>query len=75
LELPIRAKVETISREIYGADGVDFSELAEQQMAQYESSGFGNLPSETHTYYFLPVLFVTLFGGSCLLLPAHHQPA
>jgi formyltetrahydrofolate synthetase len=75
LELPIRAKVETISREIYGADGVDFSELAEQQMAQYESSGFGNLPSERRTYYFLPVLFVTLFGGSCLLLPAHHQPA
>jgi len=44
LELPIREKVEIISKEIYGADGVDFSELAEQQMAQYESSGFGNLP-------------------------------
>jgi len=47
LELPIREKVEAISKEIYGADGVDFSELAEQQMAQYESSGFGNLPSES----------------------------
>ncbi len=46
LELPIRDKVERICDEIYGADGVDFSELAEQQMAQYESSGFGNLPSE-----------------------------
>lgn len=44
LELPIRTKVEIISKEIYGADGVDFSELAEQQMTQYESSGFGNLP-------------------------------
>jgi len=44
LELPIRAKIEVISKEIYGADGVDFSELAEQQMTQYESSGFGNLP-------------------------------
>lgn len=53
LALPIRAKVETISREIYGADGVDFSELAEQQMAQYESSGFGTLPSEI---YFFPHL-------------------
>ena len=46
LELPIREKVEIISKEIYGADGVDFSELAEQQMAQYEGSGFGNLPSK-----------------------------
>ena len=46
LELPIRTKIEIISKEIYGADGVDFSETAEQQMAQYESSGFGNLPSE-----------------------------
>jgi formyltetrahydrofolate synthetase len=44
LDLPIREKVEIISKEIYGADGVDFSELAEQQMAQYESSGFGSLP-------------------------------
>lgn len=44
LNLPIRAKVEIISQEIYGADGVDFSELAEQQMTQYENSGFGNLP-------------------------------
>lgn len=44
LNLPIRDKVEAISKEIYGADGVDFSELAEQQMKQYESSGFGNLP-------------------------------
>ena len=46
LDLSIRSKIETISKEIYGADGVDFSELAEQQMAQYESSGFGNLPSK-----------------------------
>ncbi|KAL3774172.1 hypothetical protein HJC23_006822 [Cyclotella cryptica] len=44
LNLPIRDKVEIISKEIYGADGVDFSELAEQQMTQYENSGFGNLP-------------------------------
>lgn len=32
LDRPIREKVEIISKEIYGADGVDFSELAEQQM-------------------------------------------
>jgi formyltetrahydrofolate synthetase len=46
LDLPIRTKVETICKEIYGADGVDFSELAEQQIEQHERSGFGNLPSE-----------------------------
>lgn len=44
VDLSIREKIETISKEIYGADGVDFSELAEQQMKQYESTGFGNLP-------------------------------
>ena len=52
LELPIREKVEAISKEIYGADGVDFSELAEQQMRQYESSGFGKLPSEFDSFFF-----------------------
>jgi formyltetrahydrofolate synthetase len=46
LDLSIREKVETISKEIYGAVGVDFSELAEQQMMQYESSGFAKLPSK-----------------------------
>jgi formate--tetrahydrofolate ligase len=44
VELPIKEKVEIISREIYGADGVDFSELAIQQINQYEEAGFGNLP-------------------------------
>ena len=40
----IRTKIECISKEIYGADGVDFSELAEQQIAQYEKAGFDKLP-------------------------------
>lgn len=40
----IQEKIEIISREIYGADGVDYSELANKQIAQYESAGFGNLP-------------------------------
>jgi len=44
LEKPIKEKVEIISREIYGADGVDFSDLANKQIEQYEKSGFGNLP-------------------------------
>lgn len=44
LDLPIKTKVEEICAKMYGADGVDFSPLAEKQMEQYESAGFGNLP-------------------------------
>lgn len=44
VNLSIKEKVEIISKEIYGADGVDFSELAEQQIKQYEETGFGKLP-------------------------------
>ena len=44
LELSIKEKVEVIAKEIFGADGVDFSELANKQIEQYEKSGFGGLP-------------------------------
>jgi len=44
VNISIKEKVETISKEIYGADGVDFSETAEKQIAQYEKAGFRNLP-------------------------------
>ncbi|MCL4239158.1 MAG: formate--tetrahydrofolate ligase [Anaerolineae bacterium] len=51
LDLPLKQKIETIAREIYGADGVAFEPLAEQQIAFYEQSGFGKLPicmAKTH---------------------------
>ncbi|MEB2287524.1 MAG: formate--tetrahydrofolate ligase [Anaerolineae bacterium] len=51
LDLPLKQKIETIAREIYGADGVTFEPLAEQQIAFYEQSGFGKLPicmAKTH---------------------------
>lgn len=32
LEMPLREKIATICREIYGADGVDFSEAAERRI-------------------------------------------
>ncbi|MBX2998349.1 MAG: formate--tetrahydrofolate ligase [Caldilineaceae bacterium] len=51
LAQPIKVKIETIAREIYGADGVVFEDLAERQIRQYESAGFGNLPicmAKTH---------------------------
>uniref|UniRef100_A0A7S2VHP3 formate--tetrahydrofolate ligase n=1 Tax=Entomoneis paludosa TaxID=265537 RepID=A0A7S2VHP3_9STRA len=40
----IAEKIETICREIYGADGVDYADLAQQQMQQYEEAGFGKMP-------------------------------
>jgi formyltetrahydrofolate synthetase len=44
LDLPIKDKVEAISKEIYGADGVDYTDLANQQILQYEKAGFSKLP-------------------------------
>ena len=43
-ELSIKDKIETISKEIYGADGVDYSDMANQQIEQYEKAGFGKTP-------------------------------
>jgi methylenetetrahydrofolate dehydrogenase (NADP+)/methenyltetrahydrofolate cyclohydrolase/formyltetrahydrofolate synthetase/formate--tetrahydrofolate ligase len=51
LDLPLKQKIETIAREVYGADGVKFEPLAEKQIAFYEAQGFGNLPicmAKTH---------------------------
>jgi formyltetrahydrofolate synthetase len=51
LELPIKEKIETIAREIYRADGVDYSPQAEEQIARYDRLGFNKLPicmAKTH---------------------------
>lgn len=51
LEYTIKQKIETIAKEIYGADGVEYSEEAEEQVALYEKQGFGGLPicmAKTH---------------------------
>jgi len=44
VERPIKDKIGAICREIYGADGVDYTELAERQIETYEGAGFGKLP-------------------------------
>jgi len=47
----IKQKIEKISIDIYGADGVSYEPLAEKQIADYERAGFGNLPicmAKTH---------------------------
>ena len=44
LDLPLRKKIETIAKEIYGADGVTFDKEAEKTMNELEKLGFGNMP-------------------------------
>jgi formate--tetrahydrofolate ligase len=51
LDISIKEKIETIAREIYGADGVDFAPLAEERIAQFTRLGFDKLPicmAKTH---------------------------
>ena len=43
-KLSLREKIETISTEIYGADGVNFSAAALKQIAQLEKLGYGSFP-------------------------------
>ncbi|MBX7054611.1 MAG: formate--tetrahydrofolate ligase [Pyrinomonadaceae bacterium] len=51
LDQPIKAKIETIAKKIYGAEDVYFEPFADQQIASYEANGFGKLPicmAKTH---------------------------
>ncbi len=51
LEAPIKEKIEIIAREVYGADGVDYSELAEERIREYTRLGYDQLPicmAKTH---------------------------
>ncbi len=43
-ELPLKAKIEAIATQIYGADGVDYSPAANKALAQYEAMGYSSLP-------------------------------
>jgi len=42
--LPIKEKIGTIAREIYGADGVDYTSAADKNIAQLEAMGLGKTP-------------------------------
>ncbi|MCJ7625536.1 MAG: formate--tetrahydrofolate ligase, partial [Anaerolineaceae bacterium] len=51
LDLSIKEKIEAIAREVYGADGVEYSELAEERIEEYTRLGFDKLPmcmAKTH---------------------------
>ena len=85
LEAPVKEKVETIAKTMYGADGVDWSDQASADVARYEQLGYGNLPicmAKTHlslsadperkgrpTGFRLPVREVRLSAGAGFLYP------
>lgn len=51
LDWPIKQKIETIAKEIYGAEGVEYSPEAEKRIADYTRLGFDKLPicmAKTH---------------------------
>jgi formyltetrahydrofolate synthetase len=51
LEFSIKEKIETIVKQIYGADGVTYSPEAEEKIALYTKNGFDSLPmcmAKTH---------------------------
>ena len=41
---PVKEKIQTIAREIYGADGVDFTPVASKNIEAIEAIGYGNTP-------------------------------
>lgn len=51
LDMPIKDKIETIATKIYGADGVDYSPVAEKKIKFFTEKGFDKLPicmAKTH---------------------------
>ena len=44
LDMPLKAKIETIAKEIYGADGVNYTKEADKALKEFEDLGYGNLP-------------------------------
>ena len=51
LDIPIKEKIATIARDVYGADGVDYSPEAEAKVKLYTELGYGDLPicmAKTH---------------------------
>ncbi len=44
LDMPLKAKIETIAKEIYGADGVNYTKEANKALKEFEDLGYGKLP-------------------------------
>jgi len=51
LKLPLEKKIETIAKEIYGADGIELKHEAQERLELYKKQGFNDLPicmAKTH---------------------------
>jgi len=84
-EASIDEKIEIICKEIYGADGIELSELAQKQRDTYTKQGYGNLPicmaktqySFSHdpklkgvpTGFTVPIRAIRLSAGAGFLYP------
>lgn len=44
LELSLKEKIETICKEMYGADSVEYTEQAEERLKSYTASGYSHFP-------------------------------
>lgn len=85
LDQPLKAKIEKIAVEMYGAAGVSYSEEAENQIAAYERQGFGGFPicmAKTHLSlshdpklkgrpegFILPIRTIKMSAGAGFLYP------
>ncbi len=85
LDMPLREKIETIAREVYGAGGVSYSDVAERDLERCERLGFGRLPvcmAKTHlslshdpdqkgvpTGFTLPIREVRVSAGAGFVYP------
>ncbi|GGB65360.1 formate--tetrahydrofolate ligase [Knoellia flava TL1] len=51
LDAPLRRKIEAVATDVYGAEGVDFSDVATRDLARFEVLGYGAFPvviAKTH---------------------------
>ena len=85
LKEPIETKIETIAKEIYGADGIEISPEAQKAIDRYKRQGFNDLPicmAKTHlsfssnpalkgapTGFMIPIRDVRASVGSGFLFP------
>ena len=44
LDMSLKGKIETIAKEIYGADGVNYTKEVDKALKEFEELGYGNLP-------------------------------
>lgn len=44
LDMSLKGKIETIAKEIYGADGVNYTKEADKALKEFEELSYGNLP-------------------------------